>query len=85
MERIAFSRSERTGRWVKARPTGGTCFTITYDRLERLLVENGALRKGKEKVERFEIDEHGVTVFMETADQSQALVIRPANLGPRLP
>ena len=83
MERIAFSRSERTGRWVKGRPTGGTCFTISYDRLERLLVEDGALRKGKERVERFEIDEYGVTVFIETDDQTLAL--RPANLGPRLP
>lgn len=77
MKRIGFAKSERTGRWVKARPTGGTCFTITYDRLESLLHENGALKPG-EFVERFEIDEHGVTVFIDGQ-------LRSASEGPRLP
>lgn len=76
MERIAFARSETTGRWVKARSTGGVCFTINFDQLEKLLHARGTLSR-EEHVERFEIDEYGVTVFVEGGP------IRPTSAGPR--
>ena len=64
---ISISRSEKTGNWVKARPTGGCCFTINFDRLEGLLQEVGSLKEG-ESVERYEIDQYGITVFIKNAN-----------------
>lgn len=73
MNRIAFQPGKK--RWIKARPTGGSCFTLSFDRLAKLLKVGGTLRGGEE-VERFEVDETGVTVFVKGGDILSAAEFR---------
>lgn len=64
-------RSTKTGRWIKGTRMSGVCFTITPDRLEEIL-RTGSLPKAfsnwklksNEFVERFVMDEVGITVFI---------------------
>ena len=70
--RVAYKRTEKKDyysrlKWVKTRSTGGHCFTISFDRLAQHLTDGGTLEPG-ETVERFEIDEYGLTVFIEGGD-----------------
>lgn len=65
MSRTAYKPSKK-GKgypWIKARSTGGTCFTIGYHRLEEVLKKAGSLKKG-ETIERVELDDFGITVFL---------------------
>src|SRR6266705_123097 len=67
--RVAYKRTEKKDyyarlKWVKARSTGGHCFTISFDRLAQHLTDGATIEPG-ETVERFEIDEYGLTVFIE--------------------
>lgn len=55
--------------YTKTRSTGGSCFTISFTRIAQLLKRGGTL-KGDETVERFEVDEHGLTVFIKGGDLS---------------
>jgi len=63
-DRVAFKRGKRNP-WIKARSRGGHCFTMSFDHLEAWLRKDGCLDPD-ETVERFEIDDHGITVFFET-------------------
>jgi len=66
--RIAFGRGKRKP-WKKVRSTGGMCFTVSWDRFQDMLKNKEALHSGflgeDEYVERFEVNEQGVTVFFE--------------------
>lgn len=72
-EKIAFGRGSRKP-WKKVRPTGGgLCFTVSWDRFEKVLrgdTEALITRiKDDEYAHRFEVDELGVTVFLEKNDE----------------
>jgi len=67
--KVAYKRTKKKDhysllKWVKARPTGGHCFTISFDRIAQHLADGGTLDPGEEVV-RFEIDGYGLTVFVE--------------------
>ena len=47
----------------KAGIDSGTCFTLSYDKLEKLLKSNGRLREN-EMMESVEIGANGITVFI---------------------
>jgi len=49
--------------YTKTRSTGGTCFTVSFTRLATMLKRGGTLTK-EETVERFEVDEGGITIFI---------------------
>lgn len=69
---IKIERSEKTGRWIKSTKSSGTCFTISPDRFEQIL-KTGKLSpdfpnwhlEADESVERYEFNEHGITVFIK--------------------
>ncbi len=65
MTRLAYKPGAKgkTFPWIKTRSTGGTCFTIGFHRLEEVLLKAGNIMKGEE-VERVEIDDFGITVFI---------------------
>lgn len=69
MSRVAYTkRNDRKG-WKKTHSTGGVCFSVSYDKLEALLRKDLGKGftsiKGNEYVDRFEVDEKGITVFIE--------------------
>ena len=77
MNTIKMERSKATNRWVKSTKSSGTCFTISFDRFEEILrtgkipaaFSNWKLKNG-EAVERFEMSEQGVTVFIGNCQDS---------------
>lgn len=57
---------------AKSNFRSGLCFTVSYDRLEQLLRQHNLLLakiKDNEQIERVEIDEMGITVFLESVDK----------------
>lgn len=62
MSTVAYKPGKKKA-WIKARPTGGAAFTLSFDRIANLLFVGGTLREGEE-IERFEVNEHGLTVFV---------------------
>lgn len=76
--RVAFKPNKRVKKhgvtypegsfYTKTRSTGGTCFTISFQRLARHLKRGGTLEAGEE-IERFEVDETGITIFITGAPQ----------------
>lgn len=63
MADVAYGRGKRQA-WKKVRDGGGTCFSVSFDQLETALRLVGSLTS-EEKVERFSVDNYGVTVFTE--------------------
>lgn len=64
-EKVAYQPGAR-GMWIKARPTGGTCFTVSFDNLQGILRQQKRLT-GVEIIERVEIDRTGITVYIGNA------------------
>lgn len=60
--RVAYKPGKKKGTWVRTRGKGGTCFTISFDRLARHLKRGGTLDAGQD-VEFFEVSSDGITVF----------------------
>jgi hypothetical protein len=69
---VVLEKSEKTGRWIKGRRTGGMCFTISPDRFAEIL-RTGKLPSAfpnwklssTEQIERLVFDENGITVFIK--------------------
>ena len=63
---VAYKRGKKG--WINSDHGGGLCFTLTYDRLEQMLREhNLPISKiaKNEQIERVEINNGGITVFIE--------------------
>ena len=61
---VAYKPGKVPGTWIQARATGGHCFTVSWNRLARMLQVAGTMAEG-ETIIRFEVDRQGVTVFMD--------------------
>jgi len=74
---LAFEKSQKTGEWINSRRTGGSCFTISFDRFTNIL-RTGKLPdtfrdyfrdywklKPNEEIERLVINENGITVYIK--------------------
>lgn len=64
MERKAFVRSSTTGNWIQGRCTGGVAVAMNWNRLEDMMRRVGTLFDD-EFIERFEVDENGVTAYID--------------------
>jgi len=75
MTKIAVERSKKTSAWIQATRTGvGTCFLISWNNLELFLksgkLPSHATLRENEFVERYEVTDQGVTIFIGTQHAS---------------
>jgi len=65
MAYVAVYERGKAKAWKKSKNQySGTCFSISFDQIEGLLKRDGLLSQ-EESVERFAVDEYGLTVFTD--------------------